>query len=386
MDIGIYCNWGLREYRGCFYIPSYHEGYINAFKERSDNVTIMSKVRREAPDSNFIKIESVDVVPIPDFYSYSAAFKYCAKIVAGARFLLSSSDLIYIRVPEPLAWVFGFLSIFYPSSLHFHYVSFPFEVIDSYKESKLKKYIKKILYVPEHFLVSFFAYFHSASSLGENGVRKLPFWLRKKAMPLYEASYREGYVSPKKSSSIKLDSKIRIIFVGRLVPGKGLEELISSIVALNEKERAQFKFTIAGDGVLRRKLEDMVVENDLSNIVEFVGFVKFGGNLDRLYCENDVLVSPSFSETGPRTVLEASANYMYIISTDVGYVKELSVNGNNMLCHLTAPGDVEQLTQAFRFVLNNPRLCEICANQFHESTSIYSLDKFIDSVIDNCKR
>jgi glycosyltransferase involved in cell wall biosynthesis len=57
-----------------------------------------------------------------------------------------------------------------------------------------------------------------------------------------------------------------IIYQGSLNPGRGLESMILSMKHLDN-----FKFQIFGDGPLRRKLEKLVNENNLSDRIHFMG-------------------------------------------------------------------------------------------------------------------
>lgn len=87
------------------------------------------------------------------------------------------------------------------------------------------------------------------------------------------------------------DGKINILFLGRLVPRKGCQLLLESI---NEIKNANtnIRVLICGKGPLLGSLQKYVVENQLSKIVEFKGFVSEADKL-RYYKTADIAVFPS---------------------------------------------------------------------------------------------
>lgn len=386
MILGMYCNWGVVKFKGEFYISAIHQHYIQTFKERSDCLYLLSKSRESAPNHGHIKLEDVQVIELPHFHSYLGSIRYFFKIVKGLFRLLKLTDFVYLRVPEPFVWVAGILKFFTKTKIHYHYVSFPFEVINSYDESWLKRTLKKFMFYPEYILTAAFSSLNTVSSLGENGVKRLPLFLPKIAQPLYEVSYRKGYESSKFSSEIMDTDTIRFLYVGRLVAGKGLEELLDSTAILYKTSTKDFTLTIAGDGVLREKLENLVINNSLTDVVKFIGPVRFGNDLNKVYTSHDVLISPSYSETGPRTVLEAASNYLYVISTDVGYVRELFCEDDLCTCKLIRPGSTSDLVSALNYVLSNKFLCKEHAELSVKKAQNHTIDDFVDSILGNYYR
>lgn len=81
---------------------------------------------------------------------------------------------------------------------------------------------------------------------------------------------RDFDIVPKKASDM-----ITIAFLGRLVPRKGAKELLQAIGYIKNKSLADadFKVVIGGKGPMADELGRCVKDNDLSEIVEFTGFV-----------------------------------------------------------------------------------------------------------------
>lgn len=112
---------------------------------------------------------------------------------------------------------------------------------------------------------------------------------------------------------------MRIIFVGRLIEAKGVQNLISACNVL--WDNFTFDLVIVGDGNYRTQLEIMVKPS-------YSSFVKFTGTLSRPEVfkelkQSDIFVNPSYSEGLPTSVMEAALVGLPIIATDVGGTKEI---------------------------------------------------------------
>lgn len=106
----------------------------------------------------------------------------------------------------------------------------------------------------------------------------------------------------------------RYLYVGRLIECKNLEFLVEEFVKSGKR------LTIAGDGHLRSRLEE--IANGCDNI-EFVGFVD-NSLIQELYSRHDIFVLPSSSETWGMVVEEALyAGLPVIVSDRVGSGSEM---------------------------------------------------------------
>jgi len=72
-----------------------------------------------------------------------------------------------------------------------------------------------------------------------------------------------------------------VLFIGRLVPQKGVEYLIRAIPLILQQHR-DVKFVIAGDGWSKSYLEDLASSTGFINKVRFLGFISDSGYADWL--------------------------------------------------------------------------------------------------------
>lgn len=134
---------------------------------------------------------------------------------------------------------------------------------------------------------------------------------------------------------------IKILFVSRLIEGKGLQYLIPHLdeigSAVREKSNQQIALTIVGDGPYRAELENLVRKLEMQHLVTFVGR-KDKEEVRRYYQEADLFVLPSLSEGMPNVVLEAMACGLPVVMTPCEGSLEL-VTDNGIVTTLEDIGD-----------------------------------------------
>jgi len=120
---------------------------------------------------------------------------------------------------------------------------------------------------------------------------------------------------------------IRLLFVSRLIEGKGLQYVIPELERIQEQLQREVHLDIVGNGPYKNELENLVKETNTGNMVRFHG-QKSREQLLPYYQNADVFILPSLSEGMPNVVLEAMACGIPIIMTPCGGSEELiSENG-----------------------------------------------------------
>jgi glycosyltransferase involved in cell wall biosynthesis len=119
----------------------------------------------------------------------------------------------------------------------------------------------------------------------------------------------------------------RVLTVGRLSPEKGQFVVLDAARVLLDRG-AEVRIMVVGDGPsgaeLRARARDLGVEG----IVEFTGAVD-PETVSELLADADVFCLPSFAEGIPVSVMEALARGVPVVSTLVGGVPELVVDGES---------------------------------------------------------
>lgn len=143
----------------------------------------------------------------------------------------------------------------------------------------------------------------------------------------------------------------RILFVGRLVPVKGVSVLLGAFGRIASKF-PEAVMTIVGDGPERAKLEAAAARLELGNRIAFTGALSQRKVAARM-AESDLFVLPSFAEGLPVVLMEAMASGLPVIATNVAGTPELVED--NITGRLVEAGDEEQLARTMDDYLTDPR-------------------------------
>jgi glycosyltransferase involved in cell wall biosynthesis len=137
----------------------------------------------------------------------------------------------------------------------------------------------------------------------------------------------------------------------RLVPGKGLPELIQAFAQLAADEPTAV-LRIAGDGPERPQLEALVQTLRLEGRVELLGVV---GDMPEFWGGCDIAVTPStLPESFGLTAIEGMACSKPVIATRHGGLLEVVEDG--VTGRLVTPGSVDELAAALRAYIGDPEL------------------------------
>lgn len=142
----------------------------------------------------------------------------------------------------------------------------------------------------------------------------------------------------------------RLLFVGRVEEAKGILELIDAAKLLFWRS-FPFELTIVGGGPLLDKARAAVAEVP-GLPVQLLGPISERNHLARIYEANDVFVLPTHHEGFPRVLYEAMIRSMVIITTPVGGIPELMIDGEN--CVLVPPRAALSIADAVEALCRSP--------------------------------
>jgi glycosyltransferase involved in cell wall biosynthesis len=141
------------------------------------------------------------------------------------------------------------------------------------------------------------------------------------------------------------DGPVRLLFVGRLAPVKGLRILIEAL----RRAALPVHLTVIGDGPDRAHLERAAAA--LGGRVRFTGYLDQEAVAARL-AGADIVVLPSFAEGVPVMLMEAMAAGLPVIATQVAGTAELVEDSVSGL--LVPPGDALSLARAIDALAADP--------------------------------
>jgi len=166
-------------------------------------------------------------------------------------------------------------------------------------------------------------YILSGSTYTLNLLRDLFDIQNEKIELFYENGITDSFLKEGKVSAAETrdDTKINLLFVGRLVPYKGADMLVEAVSRLEPSIQQKVCLTIVGDGEERNSLEHQVHQLNLQEKVDFVGWIKQQETL-KYYNSSDIFCFPSIREFGGAVVLEAMATGLPCIVVNNGGIGE----------------------------------------------------------------
>ncbi|WP_368207760.1 glycosyltransferase [Aeromonas sp. s12] len=120
------------------------------------------------------------------------------------------------------------------------------------------------------------------------------------------------------------DSLNRFIFIGNLIPVKGVQILIDAVKILKDKN-VIVRVDIVGDGHCRSHFINKVKELGLENQIDFRGVVP-NEDIQKLICHYNGLILPSLYETFGIVLIEALSVGTPVIASDTCAIPEIVKN------------------------------------------------------------
>lgn len=160
---------------------------------------------------------------------------------------------------------------------------------------------------------------------------------------------------PRPVSSDKSDRPLTIGYIGRMLPGKGLNILADALAKLKDES---WRLLVVGDGSEREAFEGQLSAAGVLDRAEFTGAVTFS-LVPKLFHKLDVMVIPTettkrIREQFGRVIVEAMASRVPVIGSTCGAIPEVIGNAG-----LVFPeGDAGALASALQQILSDENLRE----------------------------
>jgi len=151
---------------------------------------------------------------------------------------------------------------------------------------------------------------------------------------------------------MKLPSRY-ILFVGRLIPEKGVFDLLDAYARLESSLRANVGLVFAGDGISKDQLAEQA-KHIHPGMICFPGFTQ-REDLAGIYALAEALILPTHSDPWGLVVNEAMAcGLPIVVSSVAGCSADLVENGCNGF--VVPPRDSEKLSMAIDSIVRRPEL------------------------------
>lgn len=176
------------------------------------------------------------------------------------------------------------------------------------------------------------------------------------------------------------DGKI-VLFVGRIEPLKGLEQLLKAIPYLKKDTKGLRLVVIGGDDQSQyeiERLKKLAYDLNIQDSVSFEGLIKHD-RLPYFYNASDVCVIPSYYESFGLVALESLACGTPVVATDVGNLKNIIRQGETG--YVLADNTPERLAEKIDLLLSRPNPDTKPALSIRESVDKYGWSNIAEAIV-----
>lgn len=166
-----------------------------------------------------------------------------------------------------------------------------------------------------------------------------------------------------------------MLYVGRMIPQKGVEYLFKSLEKLKQQGVDQAKLVLIGDGNMRDRME-----KEYSKFIDnyrFVGYIS-PNELELYYQMADVILFPSLNEQSSYVMIEAMKYKVPLLVTDIEAFKVLEDEKSCIKIKPTPAHeiDVNDLTKKIKSIIYNQELgIRIADNAYRLYEKKYTSDR-----------
>lgn len=160
-----------------------------------------------------------------------------------------------------------------------------------------------------------------------------------KAQLLLDTVLDDRFLSTPPRPRKRTGQGISALWVGRLIPRKGIELLLNTALLLKDEA---FTLTMVGDGPMREKTLQFIREHGLEDTIQFVG-QKGQEQLLQYYRQSDVLLFLSYRDSTGLQIMEAFSQGLPVIALDQ-FGASLLINDQTGI-KIAVTGTLEELQQ-----------------------------------------
>lgn len=160
----------------------------------------------------------------------------------------------------------------------------------------------------------------------------------------------------KTKDHFSINNTVKIVSIGRFTWEKDYLNLIKYL----HNSSLDFHLTLIGGGNLKNKYRAYIKKNKINAKIDLIDWIQ-QEELVKIVVDSDIYIQSSVSEGMPRTIIEAMALQMPIISTNAGSIEGVLINNKNAIVIKT--GSELELIVAIKKMIDNNSFREAVARQ-----------------------
>jgi glycosyltransferase involved in cell wall biosynthesis len=159
------------------------------------------------------------------------------------------------------------------------------------------------------------------------------------------------------------------LFVGSIVPRKGLDFLLQAAALLEDKRTLDYTILVVGDGEEKPQLEAYCQKNNLTQKVYWAGQVEYD-RLGAYFQAADIFIFPTLEDVWAVVVLEAMMAGKAILCSQFAGAVEMIQPGENG--YVINPNDVKDLSEKMQKFIEDRELATIMGQKSQAIMNQYS--------------
>jgi glycosyltransferase involved in cell wall biosynthesis len=182
------------------------------------------------------------------------------------------------------------------------------------------------------------------------------------------------------------EDEVAVCITGRLAPIKNHTLFLESIEIVSKQTDKKIAVFIVGDGTERISIERKIENMQLGSNVRFI-LTSWIKNIDCFNAGMDILCLTSNNEGTPVSLIEAQAANIPVISTDVGGVRDIVVDG--VTGFIVPKNSKEKFSEKLLLLINNDKKREkmsqygwtFVKHKFHYTTLVENMESYYKKLL-----
>jgi|GEM_PF-848026 len=326
-----------------------------------------------------IDADNVVLQAQPPYLSSLSALRYPLAIIRAYAKAFRQSEAVFVRGMIPYVAIFYLMAAFRRVPVCHWIIGNNLGLLLTHRRSNLIVYLGSILYALQDRIfmrigrrVAGGAFVCSGDELGR--IFRSPRTVATASSTLR----RDDFFERRDTCESK---PIRLLYVGWVRPEKGLVSLIRALALPAIRDRSILEIVGPWDKFpqYRKRLDGEIERLNLSDRVTWTGYVAYGLALFSRMRASDLLVLPSLSEGTPHVLLEAMANSLPIVATNVGGIPTCVVDRKHGL--LVPPGDPRAIADAVAEISEDGDLRRALIEQGRARAASLTVDRFAELIL-----
>lgn len=191
-----------------------------------------------------------------------------------------------------------------------------------------------------------------------------------------------------KRRELGLSDEVAIALIGRFAPIKNHEMFFDVVEEILAKTNKKVKFFVVGDGTEREYIEERTEKINRTN-AETVVLTSWIKDIGSFNAAMDIVCMTSFNEGTPVSLIEAQAANIPVISTDVGGVRDVVIDGETGF--IVPSKDVSAFSEKLlKLIEDEKKRLEMSQNgwtfvkdKFHYKTLVKNMEQIYAELLKN---